>query len=340
MVVKLNFNTILVVLGGLGVFSPDVAFIASWLDHLHIHWLSYVARLLGFVAAFFAAAPLAVPKLRAFLALFKLATPAGEVVPHPVPPPPTPPADPANKQGGYTLPDRLLLLLAAALLAIFVWLMFTSKRARADEVTAPSSSNAAAVITTISVPAVTPPFLPVPLPAPAPIPVPTLSPAPSPVPVPTPAPAPAPTSADSPGASAPKPVPSDQITPERPVKWRRPYDSKYGGCRGDFCLAPSVAVQALQYVPSTGEMKGGVAFAGGYGIVWHSIVDFGLAFHAGVQFSRDKPYTAQGFAMFSVANYVAFGPGFEMLGQPSGPAQFHLIICFAANWIPGLVSPK
>jgi hypothetical protein len=97
-------------------------------------------------------------------------------------------------------------------------------------------------------------------------------------------------------------------------------------------------MQAFQYVPATGDMTGGVAFAGGYGVVWHTMIDLGLAFYAGVQYSRDKPFTAQGLAMFNIANYLAVGPGFEMLGQSSGPAKFHLTIDFAANWIPGLIN--
>lgn len=83
MIIKLNLNTLLVFLGGLGVFAPDVAFVAHFLANYHITWLDHVSRVLGLTAAFFAAAPLAVPKLRAFLALCKLATPAGQVVPHP-----------------------------------------------------------------------------------------------------------------------------------------------------------------------------------------------------------------------------------------------------------------
>jgi hypothetical protein len=78
---KLNFATILAVLGGLGVFAPDVAAFATWLASMHIGWLSYVVRGLGLLAAFFAAAPLVVPRLRAFLALLGLATPPGALAP-------------------------------------------------------------------------------------------------------------------------------------------------------------------------------------------------------------------------------------------------------------------
>jgi len=78
---KLNLNTILAILGGLGVFAPDIAAFASMLAELHISWLGYVVRALGLLAAFCAAAPLVVPRLRAFLALFGLATPPGAVAP-------------------------------------------------------------------------------------------------------------------------------------------------------------------------------------------------------------------------------------------------------------------
>lgn len=87
---KLNWNTILAILGGLGVFAPDVLGLATWLSSMHVGWLSYVVRGLGFVAAFCAAAPLAVPRLRAFLALLGLATPPGERAPGPAAAPKAP----------------------------------------------------------------------------------------------------------------------------------------------------------------------------------------------------------------------------------------------------------
>ncbi len=78
---RINLNTILAILGGLGVFAPDIAAFASMLAELHISWLGYVVRALGLLAAFCAAAPLVVPRLRAFLALLGLATPPGAVAP-------------------------------------------------------------------------------------------------------------------------------------------------------------------------------------------------------------------------------------------------------------------
>jgi len=309
MVIKLNFNTVLAILGGLGVFAPDVAFIASFLAQQHVSWLAYPARILGFIATLFAAAPLIVPKLRSFLALVKLATPPGEVVP-------MTPAN-SNAKDLKTEPDSLLLggsaiaekelasihsettnrpkdvgfidldlllktfLLACVLTAFVIWIVLCPKIARADE------KSVATVTTTTTA-----------------------------------------TSTTTETATATVVLP--------PIQWT--YDSKYGTCKGKWCLAPALAVKVVQYVPATGDMTGGVAFAGGYGIVWHSIVDLGLAFYGALEMSRDTPFTAQGMAMFNVANYVSFGPGFQMLGQSSGPAKFHLTFGFAANWIPGLVT--
>ena len=78
---KLNLNTILLVLAGLGVFAPDIASVAALLASFHIAWLGTVIKGLGLLAAFCSAAPLVVPRLRAFLALLGLATPPGAVAP-------------------------------------------------------------------------------------------------------------------------------------------------------------------------------------------------------------------------------------------------------------------
>ena len=78
---KLNLNTILIVLAGLGVFAPDIASVAAWLATMHIVWLGTVVKALGLLAAFCSAAPLVVPRLRAFLALLGLATPPGAQAP-------------------------------------------------------------------------------------------------------------------------------------------------------------------------------------------------------------------------------------------------------------------
>ena len=78
---KLNLNTILLVLAGLGVFAPDVASVAAWLASMNIAWLGTVVKGLGLLAAFCSAAPLVVPRLRSFLALLGLATPPGAQAP-------------------------------------------------------------------------------------------------------------------------------------------------------------------------------------------------------------------------------------------------------------------
>ena len=79
--IALNANTVLIVLGGLGVFAPDIASVATWLASMHVAWFGSVARGLGLLAAFCAAAPLVVPRLRSFLALLGLATPPGAQAP-------------------------------------------------------------------------------------------------------------------------------------------------------------------------------------------------------------------------------------------------------------------
>ena len=311
--VKLNANTVLAILGGLGIFAPDAAFISTWLAHCSIPHLAMASKIFGYIATFFAAAPLAVPKARAFLALFKLATPAGSLVPHP-----DQPADPSKRQdSGAVLTRRLLLLLFLSVMALLA--LFYPKKARADEPAIPPSAPAASS----SIPAV-------PVSAPAAV-------------VSQPAPAVAPSS--PPATVVPPSAPvvvaptAEPATVAEPAPAASPYDSRYGKCKGNICLAPALAIQAIQYAPATGNMVGGVAFEGGYGMVWHTMIDLGLAVYGGVQFSRDKPFQAQGIAMINIANYFAFGPGFQMLGQPTGPAKFQLIVCFAANWIPGLVSP-
>jgi hypothetical protein len=116
--VALNLNTVLIVLGGLGVFAPDLASVATWLASMHVAWLGSVVRGLGLLAAFCAAAPLVVPRLRAFLSLLGLATPPGAqapwvegkgavpVIPFPRPADPDSLATPAKPvaQTGYIKP--------------------------------------------------------------------------------------------------------------------------------------------------------------------------------------------------------------------------------------------
>jgi hypothetical protein len=81
MTIKFNLNTILLILGGLGVFAPDVASVAAWMASTHVAWLGLPVKILAFIATACAAAPLIVPKLRAFLALLGLATAPSSVTP-------------------------------------------------------------------------------------------------------------------------------------------------------------------------------------------------------------------------------------------------------------------
>ena len=126
---KLNLNTLLLVLAGLGVFAPDIASVAAWLASMNVAWLGTVVKGLGLLAAFCSAAPLVVPRLRSFLALLGLATPPGAVAPWnpakdagPVPPvalvpgPVTPPAG-TRRTGPSSSNLGLLVFLVSAMLS-------------------------------------------------------------------------------------------------------------------------------------------------------------------------------------------------------------------------------
>jgi hypothetical protein len=131
---KLNLNTILLVLGGLGVFAPGIASVAAWLASMNISWLGTVVKGLGLLAAFCSAAPLVIPRLRSFLALLGLATPPGAVAPWnptrdagPVPPvalvpsatPPSPVTPPSGtrRTGPGSSNLGVLVFLVSSLLA-------------------------------------------------------------------------------------------------------------------------------------------------------------------------------------------------------------------------------
>ena len=130
---KLNLNTLLIVLGSLGVFAPDLTGLAAYLSSIHVGWITHVVHGLGLLAAFCSAAPLVVPRLRAFLALFGLATAPGARAPwdpSKVTPPsdaiPTPvdgirrigPSSAGPLRGGSGYGDKIgaLLVLAGSLL--------------------------------------------------------------------------------------------------------------------------------------------------------------------------------------------------------------------------------
>jgi hypothetical protein len=133
MTIRFNLNTILLILGGLGVFSPDVASLAAWLASMHVAWLASPIRILGAFSLFCSSAPLVVPRLRALLSTFGLATPPGaqapwdprrDTVPVTMPPasdatPNRPPPPGVRPGAGYPGPGKAaaLLFLAAALLA-------------------------------------------------------------------------------------------------------------------------------------------------------------------------------------------------------------------------------
>jgi len=72
---KLNLNTVLAIAGGIGVFAPDVASVATWLGGTGVPWLGYVARGLGVAALLLASLPRIVSRLRPLLASANLATP-------------------------------------------------------------------------------------------------------------------------------------------------------------------------------------------------------------------------------------------------------------------------
>ena len=130
---KINLSTLLAILGGLGVFAPDVAGIASWLAGMNIGWLSYVIRGLGLLSALFAAMPIVVPRLRACLALLGLATAPGARAPWspgkddvtPVVAPaaaaPDPLASGMRPGAGYPGKTLALLILAGSLVSSCAW---------------------------------------------------------------------------------------------------------------------------------------------------------------------------------------------------------------------------
>jgi hypothetical protein len=78
---KLNLNTILFVLGAIGLFAPDVQALAALLASVHISFLVTPIKVLGFVATAMGGLAIAVPRLRAKLASLGLATPPGAQAP-------------------------------------------------------------------------------------------------------------------------------------------------------------------------------------------------------------------------------------------------------------------
>ena len=127
---RINLNTILLVLAGLGVFAPDIASVAAWLASMNVAWLGTVIKGLGLLAAFCSAAPLVVPRLRAFLALLGLATAPGARAPWdptkvtpPVDAPPSAAPTPVDGirpiSGGTGYPGKITML--AVLAGSLLW---------------------------------------------------------------------------------------------------------------------------------------------------------------------------------------------------------------------------
>ena len=78
---KLNINTILLLLGGLATIGPDLTGLAAWLSNIHVGWMVHVVHALAWGATACGALALALPKLRAFLAALGLATAPGTKAP-------------------------------------------------------------------------------------------------------------------------------------------------------------------------------------------------------------------------------------------------------------------
>ena len=78
---KLNLNTILFVLGALGLFAPDVLGLAATLDGFHVAFLVPVVKFLGWLATAMGGLAIAIPRLRTKLATLGLATPPGALAP-------------------------------------------------------------------------------------------------------------------------------------------------------------------------------------------------------------------------------------------------------------------
>jgi len=137
---RLNLNTVLAVLGGLAVFAPDVAALASVLQGWGVTWLAVPIRVLGASALLLSSLPRIIGRLRPVLAALNLATPGEpesvESIPYDVeitgPPTRVVPLDGRRKDGGYFCPCfwiAIALALAALACVAFLW----PRPARADD---------------------------------------------------------------------------------------------------------------------------------------------------------------------------------------------------------------
>jgi hypothetical protein len=75
---RINLNTVLLFLGAIAVFAPDVASVAAWLAGAGIEWLAPVARMLGALALLLSSLPRIITRLRPVLSMLNLASPAGQ----------------------------------------------------------------------------------------------------------------------------------------------------------------------------------------------------------------------------------------------------------------------
>jgi hypothetical protein len=78
---KLNWNTILAIVGAACELAPDLTGLAAWLTSLHVGWITHVAHGLGILALLMASLPHIIARLRGPLALLGLATPPGAQAP-------------------------------------------------------------------------------------------------------------------------------------------------------------------------------------------------------------------------------------------------------------------
>ena len=91
---KLNLNTLLLVIAALGAVGPDILGASVWMTSTGVHWLVPVAHVVALIAATCAGLARVLPKLRPILAALNLATAPG--VAAPMPAAPTQPASEAT----------------------------------------------------------------------------------------------------------------------------------------------------------------------------------------------------------------------------------------------------
>ena len=80
---KLNLNTLLIVLGIVAEMAPDLTGLSVWLASQNVGWLTHVAHGVGVVALACGALARALPRARPLLARLGLATAPGEAAPGP-----------------------------------------------------------------------------------------------------------------------------------------------------------------------------------------------------------------------------------------------------------------